>query len=388
LNIALVILHADPAKGGAETYTVDLARALCDRGHPVAMLAASFVDSLDARIEQVRLAHAGATRLGRYRRFLDSLDDTLAARRFDIVHAMLPVRRCDLYHPHAGIAAEALASGHLKYGSSIRRTGARLANAINFKRQRFAAVERELLVPGKSQRKPPLVICLSEYIKATVRRYYPLSDEQLATLINAVDLKKFDPAAAKVDGGDVRRRFSIRGDQVVALIVAQDFARKGLREAIEAWRQIADERLVLIVVGKDDFAPYARLADGAPFPKNLIYAGATRDVRPFYGAANFFVLPTRHDPCSLVVLEALAMGLPVISTRFNGACEVMTETVHGFVLRDPQDVPALAAAMRRMLDDGARHAMQNACHVLRPRLAYEHHLDELTALYERTRGPA
>jgi UDP-glucose:(heptosyl)LPS alpha-1,3-glucosyltransferase len=238
--------------------------------------------------------------------------------------------------------------------------------------------------PPPGQTNPPLVICLSDYIKASVRRYYPLPDEQLVTLINAVDLAKFEPNHAKASGQQVRHRFGIRENHVVALIVAQDFARKGLREAIEAWRQVNDERLVLLVVGKDNFAPYAKLVESAPFAKNVIYAGATRDVRPFYAAADCFVLPTRHDPCSLVVLEALAMGLPVISTRFNGACEVMTEGLHGFVLPDPEDVAALAVAMRKMLDDAARNAMHQACLALRPRLAYEHHLDQLMTFYERS----
>jgi UDP-glucose:(heptosyl)LPS alpha-1,3-glucosyltransferase len=387
LNIALVILHADPAKGGAETYTVDLARALCDRGHAVSMLAASLVESLDPRIERVRLAFRGPTRLWRYRRFLFALDEILHERKFDVVHAMLPVRRCDLYHPHAGIAAEAVATGHRKHITPIGRAAAQLANAVNRKRQFFAAVERRLLLhesPPAGQKNPPLVICLSDYIKTSVRRFYPLPDEQLVTLINAVDLAKFEPNAAKTSGREVRDRFGIRENQVVALIVAQDFARKGLREAIEAWRMVNDERLVLMVVGKDHFAPYAKLVENAPFAKNVIYAGATRDVRPFYAAADCFVLPTRHDPCSLVVLEALAMGLPVISTKFNGACEVMTERVHGFVLPDPEDVAALADALRKMLDDSARKTMHEACLALRPRLAYEHHLDQLMGFYERS----
>lgn len=395
VNVALVILHADPAKGGAETYTVDLSRALADRGHAVSALAADFPAVWDDRVSRVTLPHAGPTRLGRYVSFLNGLDRHLAATSYDVVHAMLPVRRCDLYHPHAGIAAEAVAGGHLKHASPVRRAGARLANQLNRKRQRFAAVERELLTAGGdgAAGRPPLVVCLSDYIKATVRRHYPLPDDRLATLVNAVDLAKFDPAAAKASGAEVRARLGIRPDQVVALIVAQDFARKGLREAIEAWRLItadpsADaDRLVLLVVGKDDFAPYAKLAAASPRRANVIHAGATRDVRPFYAAADLFVLPTRHDPCSLVVLEALAMGLPVVSTVFNGACEVMTEGVHGHVLADPADAAVLAAAIRGLMDDDVRRAASAACLALRPRLAYEHHVEELLRLYAAAKPP-
>lgn len=386
MNIALVILHADPAKGGAETYTVDLARALVDRGHAVSMLAATFADALDPRVKRVPIAFNGATRLGKYRRFLDDLDAHLgpatasrASDRYDVVHAMLPVRRCDFYHPHAGVAAEAVASGHQKHDSAIVRLAARVANRLNRKRQAFAAVERALLTPSPGHA-VPVVLSLSDYIKDAVRRHYPLPEDRFATLVNAVDLAKFDPADVE-RGMRGRAAAGIAPEKVVGLIVAQDFARKGLREAILAWKQVADPRLALLVVGKDDFSPYVRLADGAANPENLVYVGAARDVRPFYAAADFFVLPTRHDPCSLVVLEALAMGVPVISTRFNGACQVMTERVHGRVLNDPADVPALAAAMREMLDDNMRTMMRQACLSLRQSLSYEEHLNRLCTLY-------
>src|SRR5204862_7713294 len=136
---------------------------------------------------------------------------------------------------------------------------------------------------------------------------------------------------------------------------------KGLREAIEAMARVKDERLHLTVVGKPSPDAYLRIAKNLGVANRVNFAGATTDVRPFYRAADVFVLPTRHDPCSLVVLEALAMGVPVISTIFNGACEIMTEGLHGFVLRDPADVNALAEAMRRLSGAGCRDGVSRAC---------------------------
>jgi UDP-glucose:(heptosyl)LPS alpha-1,3-glucosyltransferase len=381
LKIALVILHANPARGGAERYTVDLAAALRRRGHEAALLATSFGKELQAE-QDILLPARGATRAGRYERFLDELDRVIAERGFDIVHAMLPVRRCDVYHPHAGLAAEAIASGHLKYKTTAQQALARSFNRFNRRRQRFAAIERELL----TSKEPPVVLCLSEYVKSVVRKHYPLPAQKLATFFNAVDLEKFDPGSRPDAGNDVRRQFEIAPDKVVALIVAQDFARKGLREAIMATAKIADPRLVLLVVGKQDPAPYRRLADELGVGRRVIFAGATDDPYRFYRAADLFVLPTRHDPCSLVVLESLAMGLPVISTVFNGACEIMTDAEHGFVLKDPADTDALANAMRRMLDPATRASMAEGCLALRPALSYEHHLDQLLEMYRKARS--
>jgi UDP-glucose:(heptosyl)LPS alpha-1,3-glucosyltransferase len=345
------------------------------------------------------LGERGLTRLGRYRAFLDALDKHVAGRDYDVLHAMLPVRRCDVYHPHAGLAADAIARGHLKHAGAVQRALAKVGNRLNVKRNAFARVERELLTGAR----PPVVLCLSEYVKETVRRHYSgLGDQRLATLFNAVDLGRFDPALA--DGADVRRQFELEG-RVVGLMIAQDFKRKGLREAIEAVARVRDaetrgprfsdahrrqagrlNEVALLVVGKGETEAYRARARALGVEDAVIFAGATTDPRPFYAAADCFVLPTRHDPCSLVVLESLAMGVPVISTRQNGACEVMTSGEHGFVLDSADDAAGLAAAMSAFgdPDEGAR--MRAACLRLRPRLAYGEHLRRLTEVYERVRS--
>ena len=120
--------------------------------------------------------------------------------------------------------------------------------------------------------------------------------------------------------------------------------------------------------------------------RRTLFAGPTQDTYAFYRAADLFVLPTWHDPCSLVVLEALAMGLPTITTAQNGASEVIEEGRHGYLLRDPGDVDGLARGMTRLLDDSTRRAQREACLALRPRLSYERHLDRVEALYQRAAG--
>jgi UDP-glucose:(heptosyl)LPS alpha-1,3-glucosyltransferase len=374
----LIILHANPARGGAERYTVDLAGALRERGHGVSVVASTFDG--EAHADDVRLAVSGVTRAGRYANFIERLREHLDEAKYDIVHAMLPVPRCDVYHPHAGIAVEAVATGHLKHESRLTRALAKAGTRLNQRRQRFAEVERGLLTGGR----PPVVLCLSEYIKGVVRLHYDLPPAKLATLFNAVDLHKFDPIARPESGDEVRKRLGISSDRVVALMIAQDFARKGLKEAIEALGQSKDPRLVLVAVGKEDAGTYRRLAQREGVADRTIFAGPTTDPYAFYRAADFFVLPTRHDPCSLVVLEALAMGLPVISTVFNGACEIMTDGREGYVLKDPADLRALSEAMGRLMNTDMRAAMSRACLELRPVLSYEKHIERLLGIYEES----
>ncbi|HEV7301736.1 MAG TPA: glycosyltransferase family 4 protein [Tepidisphaeraceae bacterium] len=367
MKIALVILDSDKARGGAERYTVDLAHALAGAGHDTTLISAALspkeetTDTTSQPFAQVKLRGGGLTRTRRYRRFIDSVDAHLLATPYDIVHAMLPIRRADLYHPHAGVATQV----------------GRKANAIfNPRRKAMAEVEEELLDDGDV---PPTVLCLSQYVERHLKHYYP--NASTATLFNAVDLQKFDPAIRPDAGAAIRQKYAIAEGDVVALIIAQDFARKGVRQAIEAVAATADKRLRLLVVGDGAVRRYARLASKLGVADRVTFTGRTDDAYAFYQAADFFVLPTRHDPCSLVVLEALAMGLPVISTTSNGATEIMNGT-HGCVLSDPGDVAALVRAIEVVLDNDSRQHMAAACLTLRPQLAYEAHLAALLAIYE------
>jgi UDP-glucose:(heptosyl)LPS alpha-1,3-glucosyltransferase len=378
MKIALVILHAEPEKGGAEGYTVNLASSLKRRGHEVSVLATSFAESARL-VDNVPLDGSGRTRRARYRSFIDSLDRHLAGTRYDVVHAISPVRRCDLYHPQAGLSAEQIASGHRRYAglrSLIHWIGTRLAR----KRLFVGQIEREMLTHAGSL---TIVVSVSDMVKDTARRRYGLPEDRLVTLFNAIDPARFDPERQPDAGHQLRQTLGIAADKVVALIVAQDFHRKGLQPAIEAIAKVSDPRLVLLVVGKPDPTEYRALAATLGVMDRVIFAGATADTYPHYQAADLFVLPTWHDPCSLVVLEALAMGLPTITTAQNGAHEVIVEGVHGFTLPNPAAVDLLAEWLRALLPDDRRRAMRQSCLELRPRLAYEHHLDELVAIYER-----
>jgi UDP-glucose:(heptosyl)LPS alpha-1,3-glucosyltransferase len=364
VNIGLVIFNADPARGGAEGYTAQLAAALAARGHSVELIAARF-GQLIPGVQFVPIAVSSPRRSGQYAQFLDRLDSRLQARRPEIVHSMLPVRQCDVYHPHAGMA---------KASYALRWT-----NRFNTKRRLYARTE-ETLLTGPI---PPKVLCLSDYVKTSILKTYPELAPRLEKLFNAVDLNRFDPKKYASAKSSMRQKYRLSADRAVALMIAQHFEQKGLPQTLEAMVGITE--LSLVVVGKDDPARGAMAAYRLGLGDRAIFAGQTDNPGDFYAAADFFVLPTRHDSCSLVVLEALAMGLPVISTAFNGACEIMTNGREGFVLPDPGDVPALADAMKQLLDPRLRKSMGEAALALRPALSFETHLDRLEEIYKSIR---
>ncbi len=164
-------------------------------------------------------------------------------------------------------------------------------------------------------------------------------------------------------------------------MLAQDFERKGLATAIQALAAVPG--VILLVGGKPDPRKFRQLAKSLGVSDRVIFAGPVSDPISFYKAADLFVLPTRFDPCSLVVLEALVMGLPVISTARNGACEAMQSGVHGYVLEQPDDAVALRDALLQVAQSAVRAEMSQACTALRPKLSQSAHLDRLEAEYMR-----
>jgi UDP-glucose:(heptosyl)LPS alpha-1,3-glucosyltransferase len=379
MNIGLVIFQAEESLGGAERYTVDIAHGLAKRGHSIHLLAGTFGNEIPG-VTFVNLSVRSATRSGQFLDFLTGLDAHLQRVKYDVIHAMLPIRRCDFYHPHGGISKAALAMELGREDGAGSALG-RFAGRFNRKRRLYADVEKDLIY-GPSR---PVVLCLSDYSKRIIERHYPDIPDQLVKLFNGTDLERFDPA--KHTGGRkmIREKFGIANDATIGLMVAQNFMRKGLPDVIAATAEIAvktpDSAPVIVVVGREDPNRARQQAQRLGIEKRIIFAGVTDCMADFYSAADFFVLPTRHDSCSLVVLEALAMGLPVISTIFNGACEAMINGRHGYVLEDPANIEALAAAMTKLLDPHRREAMRSACLSLRPALSQETHLDRLEELY-------
>jgi UDP-glucose:(heptosyl)LPS alpha-1,3-glucosyltransferase len=120
--------------------------------------------------------------------------------------------------------------------------------------------------------------------------------------------------------------------------------------------------------------------------RRTTFVGSIDDPVPYYAAADVYVQPTFYDPCSLVLLEALASGLPVVTSRFNGAGELLDSGKQGFVIDDPANADELAEALRPMWDADRRHAMSRAARALAEEHSLERNCREILALYERCAG--
>ena len=114
---------------------------------------------------------------------------------------------------------------------------------------------------------------------------------------------------------------------------------------------------------------------------NVLFAGRVEDPLPFYAAADFYVHPTYYDPCSLVLLEAAACGLPLITSRFNGASEMFNEGQDMLLVDDPSDDRELAAAMRTMLDDDVRRRFGAAARQTVSQHSFRRNVNQILEIY-------
>lgn len=196
----------------------------------------------------------------------------------------------------------------------------------------WVAVRDRLMIGGLRYRR---YVAVSDRVKHELMDNYHVPPDRIAIIPNGIDLSKF-----KVEpqgGRSVRAEFGIPDDAKLLLFVGHEFSRKGLAYVIEAIQTLNDPTLWLLVVGSDNRKPYVAMA-GA-LASRIVYAGERRDMERIYPAADAFVLPTAYETFSLVCMEAMACGLPVLATRVGGIEEYLKDGVNGYgIVRDRDDI--------------------------------------------------
>jgi UDP-glucose:(heptosyl)LPS alpha-1,3-glucosyltransferase len=212
-------------------------------------------------------------------------------------------------------------------------------------------------------RETPFTIANAQRGREEIMRHYGVSGTRMTMIYNGVDLERFHPGIRARWRDAQRAAWGVVADEVVLLWVGSGFQRKGLPCLIEALallrgRGIANLRLV--IVGKGPVTPYQRLARQRSLTDWLRFEGQRPDVERCYAAADLFVLPTLYDPFANACLEAMACGLPVLTSDANGAAELLQDGVNGHVLKSPLTAAALADALQHLLPWERRQAMGEA----------------------------
>lgn len=196
-------------------------------------------------------------------------------------------------------------------------------------------------------RTTPRTVAIARRGKTEIERLYGLDTSRVSVVYNGVDLARFHPAHRPRLAAAARREAGVVAGTQVALFVGSGFERKGLATAIEGVARVR-RPVSLLVLGRDDPGRYRAHAERLGLGDRVRWLGARPDIERWYAVADVVVLPTRYEPFGNVHLEALASGVPVVTSCVAGGAEVVTEGVSGAVV-DPADAGAVAGGLDRVL---------------------------------------
>ncbi|MEP6702476.1 MAG: glycosyltransferase family 4 protein [Betaproteobacteria bacterium] len=345
MRIALV-RQRYTAFGGAERAMADIMRSLETQNAEVTVIARRWPASAKVATLIVDPLYVGG--LWRDWGFARRVCRLLGQQSFDLVQAHERVPCCDVFYCSDGVHREWLAQRR-----RIQSAWGRAGVAINLFHHYMLAVERRLFTSGKLK----AVICMSRMVKDEIRQHFGVPEDRLRVIYDGIDEQAFHPRLREQFRASVRATYLIPPDAPLFLFVGSGFERKGVRPFLRAMAQLPPSAHAL-VVGKDKrINQFIELA--APLGGRVHFTGPQADVKPFYGAADALVFPTIYEPFGKVVLEAMACGLPAISSRKAGASELIVDGVNGYVC-DALDIAALAHAMTLLLDRDRRAPMGRA----------------------------
>lgn len=373
MRIGLVIDHLQPQRSGAAQWTVQFAEQLLGRGHEVHIVAEDFApDTLRLPFIPHQLPHCRSRlEIG------EAAEKKLKTLGLDVIHENGLGWYCDLFESHDG-------SRFAQWEQKLRVLP---AWARPWKRRLTRVLPRyrefRRLIARQFADRDRLILALSQMVADDYVRYHGVRPEQLRLIHNGVDTERFSPDHREAHRARVRESLGVSDDTLVLLFVGHDFVRKGLATAIRATGRLvaAGHPVKLIVLGRNRPTRYAWLARRSGAAEAVAFLGAVNDPVPYYAAADAYVLPTFFDPCSLAVLEAAASGLPSITTRFNGAGELLTDDIDGYILSDPADDEELGLRCEQLLDAQKRRQMGEAARQLALRNTLRRNCDRILAVY-------
>jgi UDP-glucose:(heptosyl)LPS alpha-1,3-glucosyltransferase len=330
--------------GGAEAYLKRLADGIVKAGHEAQLVATNEWPEEQWPFGAIKRL-AATTVIG----FADELEQVRPQLRCDILFSLERVWSCDVYRAGDGVHRAWLARRR-RFEIPIKQ----LVRGTSRKHRDLLQLEESLFEKRKAGR----VIAASQMVVNEITDLYRYPAEKIDIVRNGIPLDKFrfDPGLREKS----RKELKLKDDQIALLFAGSGWERKGLLFAIEAMALCKNPKMRLLVAGRGEAGRYktTRLQFWREDP--LQFLGEVSDLAPVYAAADIFILPTLYDPFSNACLEALASGLPVITTRSNGFSEILEDNVHGSVVDNPGNLIGLRDAIRFWSDPSRREAARSA----------------------------
>jgi UDP-glucose:(heptosyl)LPS alpha-1,3-glucosyltransferase len=328
------------ATGGAENYLERLAKGLCKHGHEITLVCEEWKQSGSA-ITSIRTVLTSDPA-----DFAQAVCKLQLKNDFDLVFSLERVPGCDLYRAGDGVHAEWLEQ-RARYSPLLGR----FRNWLNPKNRIMRKLESELFRAENTGR----IIANSQMIKDSIMQRFGYPADRIDLVYNGVPFERFSTGNRKAG----RLALHLADDVFVVLLVGAGRERKGVAYAQAAVSHLPNAKLVVID------QPVS-----TPLPD-------------IYAAADVFLLPTLYDPFANVTLEAMAAGLPVLTTIHNGASEIITSGKEGFILDRADDIRGMVNHLKYLRDDPTiRRKMGNAAQALARQFTIERNVEETLRICE------
>lgn len=366
MKIGLVCRHYLTTKGGLEKYTQNLSEELVRRGEEVHVFCNAGEEKAGVHLHHVPMFPFSSP--GKNLSFALNAYRVVAGFQLDVVQSMERIWSQDIFRASDGINPIQMEK---KYPNRIWRT----FKAAGPRRQVLSMLERRVFQKNGAR----WILTNSKLVKDQVCQYYNVAEKKVHVIYNSVDTSRFQLGVRDRFRGPIRAEYGLDAEQYLILFVGNGYHQKGLPELLKALPRFK-KKFRLMVVGNDSETRCRRLASRLGIANSTLFLGYQTQLERLYGAADLMVLPTRYDPFANVCLEAMACGTPVVTTRMNGVCEIITHGRDGYVM-DHGTKCEISARIKDFMDIQDKTEMRQKAAFKAREFSMEKHMENLQKLY-------
>lgn len=388
MKIAFCIENFKPARGGAERYVYDLSHLLCERGHKVHIYTLSGVASPEDNLFIHKIRVPRRPKFIRTICFATRSRQRVKEQPFDVIHSFGRSWGMDVFQPLGGSQMASLV-GNIR---SIPSIFGKLLKGLSylFSLRRFIY----FLVEWVQMREARTVIAISAVVTKDLIHYNHLRPDKVRIVRNGVDLEEFNVRNRAAYREETRRELQLNEHDILMLFVAHNFRLKGLLPLILALAYLKrvnpEIPFKLAILGEERIKRKAlwfeKFARKTRVKEYITFIGAKEHTPPYYAAADICVHPSFYDPSALVVMEAMASGLPVITTTYCGTSEIIEDGKEGYVVGNPNNISELADRILRLKDDDRRNFMGGQARRRAEEFSYARNMREILEIYNEYLG--
>lgn len=373
MRIGLIRMKYSPY-GGAETFLKRFITELIKRGHDVDVFSTDWPEGDGVRVHRIK---TGGPRFLRPLIFAAGAAKAVDEAQCDCVISLERTYSQDIYRAGDGCHKEWLARRR-----AISSPAKRLLISLNPLHTVLLYLEARLFSDSRLKR----VAANSRMVRDDIMRHYGLPKKRICVIYNGLEIPGPSPAGRREE---IRRSLGIGDKALLLLFVGSGFERKGLINAIRALGLLRGKGDIrLLVVGKGAASEYLTEAKRLGVLDRVKFIGPVNEVFDYYGAADIFVLPTVYEPFSNACLEAMAAGLPVVTTKANGVSEILSGAGYRAVINDAADTNALASAIEALLDKDKRAQASKAVREIASGFTIGRNVDEFLNLIKEVSADA